>query len=129
MRARLVVKGFDRPVVDSVIDALSSLGLLNDRELAVSLKRYAAESKQLGFSGTRRFLRERGIPEEIIDETLQDIDETEGARKIVERKMRGHSGHPSRVVVRRLYGFLSRRGYAPETIRKALQQFHPEEGF
>ena len=120
MRDRMALKGFDEHAIAAVISRLFSQGFLDDRKLAVSLKRYAGETKHLGVGGTRRFLRERGIPGEIIDETLTALDEADLARKLIEKKMTALRQYPQEKILRRIYGLLSRRGYSAETIRKAL---------
>ena len=129
LRERLKRKGFDKQAIDAAISSLTSNGFLDDRKLASSLKRYAEESKHYGISGIRRFLRVRGIPGDIIDATVKDIDETEIARKIIEKKMRGMRGYAPEKTARRLYGILYRRGYSPETIIKALEHLAGKEDF
>lgn len=120
MRDRMALKGFDEHTIAAVIARLFSQGFLDDRRLAASLKRYAGETRHLGVGGTRQFLRQRGIPDEIIAETLTDIDEADLARKIIEKKMAVLRQYPQEKILRRLYGLLSRRGYSAETIRRAL---------
>jgi len=123
LRQRLILKGFDEHAVDSVITALTANGFLDDRKLAFALKRYAAESKHLGIWGTKNFLRDRGIPKEIIEEAMHDVDETEGAWKIAQKMMRSVSSLTAGKSARKIYGALYRRGYSPETIRKTLYKF------
>lgn len=130
MAERLRRKGFDASAVERVIDHLRSAGFLDDRKLASSLKRYAAESKHLSILGTKRLLAERGVPRDLIEGAIEDIDETEIARRLVEKKIAawrkhlppGESRRLSPEVIRKLYGFLSRRGYPSEMIRKTLEQ-------
>ncbi|MGD0883530.1 MAG: regulatory protein RecX [Thermodesulfovibrionales bacterium] len=129
LRERLKQKGFDKHDIDAAVGSLTSNGFLDDRKLASSLRRYAEESKHYGISGTRRFLRERGIPEDIIDVTVSDMDEIEVARKIVEKKMRTMGEDQPEKAARKLYGILYRRGYSFETIKKALEHFALREDF
>lgn len=135
MFRRLRMKGFDEPTIKWIIVRLKSSGLLDDRRLASSLKRYAEESKQLSISGTRRFLIERGVPADMIDEVAEDIDEMENAKKLVEKKLtvwrkRVPFHQPSQFtpdMFKKLYGMLYRRGFPSETIKKALEQFKLKE--
>lgn len=128
---RLRMKGFDGSVVDETISRLKSAGFLDDRRLAASLVRYAGESKHLSVAGTKRFLAERGVPRDIIEETVKELDEMEAAGRLVEKKIAamGKSGGEQRsdMIVKRLYGLLHRRGYPHETIRKVLEQFRYRE--
>ncbi len=128
---RLRLKGFGASAVDAVIRRLRSSGFLDDRKLASSLKRYAGESKHLSILGTRRFLAERGIPKDLIEETVEDIDETEIVKRLVEKRIAawGKLSSPGERrrftpdMIRRLYTFLARRGYPSETIKKTLERF------
>ena len=127
MRQRLILKGFDEHAIDAVITVLTANGFLDDRKLASSLRRYAAESRHLGIRGTKSFLRDRGIPREIIEEAMHDIDESQTAEKIVEKMMRFADSHSPEKTTRRIYNALYRRGYSSETIRKILDKFALKE--
>ncbi|MGD1076558.1 MAG: regulatory protein RecX [Thermodesulfovibrionales bacterium] len=129
LRQRLKQKGFDEHDIDSAIVSLTSNGFLDDRKLASALRRYAEESKHYGIAGTRRFLKDRGIPADIIDVTVNDMDETEVARKIIEKKMRSMVGDQPEKAARKLYGMLYRRGYSSETIKTALEHFELRNDF
>jgi len=129
LRQRLILKGFDELAVDTVMTRLTANGFLDDRKLAFSLKRYAEESKHLGIVGTKRFLRERGIPREIIDEAVDNVDETDAAHRVARKMMRSSSSYPPEKTMRRLYNALARKGFTAGTIRKTLGRFiRKEEG-
>ena len=129
------MKGFDDSSIGEVIDRLRSGGFLDDRRLATALKRYAKESKHLGLLGTKRFLAGRGVPRDVLEEATADIDESEMAKRLVERKIASWRITPSEgggmelpaAMVRRLYGLLARRGFLPETIRKTLRNIKYKE--
>jgi regulatory protein len=135
MMRRLRMKGFEEPVVENVIIRLKSSGLLDDRRLASSLTRYAEESRKLSTAGTRRFLMERGIPRDLINDVLAEMDETETARRLVEKRLtawekRSVSREPFRFtpeIARKLYGILYRNGYPSEVIKRTLRQFTCKE--
>ena len=135
MMKRLRMKGFEEPVIENIIIRLKSSGLLDDRKLASSLKRYAEESRRLSTAGTRRFLMERGIPGDLINDVLADMDETETARRLVEKKLtawgkRGLGNQPFHFtpeITRKLYGILYRNGYPSEVIKSTLKQFSYKE--
>lgn len=135
MVRRLRMKGFDEPDIHSALLILRENGFLDDRKLAASLKRYAEESKHLGTIGARRFLIGRGIPSDLSDEAVKDIDDVETARRFVEKKIAGWEkcgcsqkpASPDDSTLRKLYGMLSRRGYPPEAIRKILQELKNKE--
>lgn len=135
MVRRLRMKGFDEASISKAVIQLRESGFLDDRKLAASLKRYAEESKQLSITGTRRFLFQRGVPAEMINEVVGDIDELETAKKLVEKKIaawgkQGFSRKEPRLddaLIRKLYGILYRRGYPSEAIKKVLQHYTGKE--
>ncbi len=135
LAGRLRMKGFDDSAIVKVIERLRSGGFLDDRRLAGILKRYARESKHLGLLGTKRFLAERGVPRDLLEETTADIDESDLAKRLVERKIaswritppEGDNVELPAATVRRLYGLLARRGFLPETIRKTLRNIKCKE--
>jgi regulatory protein len=135
MMRRLRMKGFDEPEICSAMLRLKEAGFLDDRKLAASLKRYAEESKHLSMNCARRFLIERGIPRDISEEAVKDIDEFETARRLVERRIAGWEKRggiriplqSGRASLRKLYGILCRRGYPFETIRRVLGELKNKE--
>jgi regulatory protein len=132
---RLRLKGFDESAIGNAITQLKESGFLDDRKLAASLRRFAEESKQLSITGTRRFLLQRGVPLDMINEVVGDIDEIETARKLVEKKIaawrkQSLSGKGSQLdgaLIRKLYGILYRKGYPSEAINKVLQHYGDKE--
>lgn len=127
MIEKLSTKGFDENDIRKTVIYLKENDLLDDRKLASSLKRYAAESKHLGIQGTKRFLMERGVPIEIVNDTVRGIDESEIAVRLIEKKLKNLKKEPSDIKIKKLYGILLRRGYSYETIRKTLRQFQLTE--
>ncbi|GAB4423200.1 MAG: regulatory protein RecX [Thermodesulfovibrionales bacterium] len=136
---RLRTKGFDEDAIDKVISDLRSNGYLDDRKLASSLRRYAEESKYLSLLGTKRLLRERGIPAAVIDEALTGFDEPETAKRLVERKLRRMKkgdqknrqiflgeGADDNTSKRRLEGMLLRRGFSRDIIQEVIKSFRRE---
>ncbi len=128
-------KGFAESEISGAMLRLRETGFLDDRKLAAALKRYAEETKHLSINGTRRFLTGRGIPRDVSDEAVKDIDEVQTARRLVEKRISGWEKHGASserlrsevVMLRRLHGILYRRGYAPEAIRKVLGELINKE--
>ena len=81
------------------------------------------EVKLLGSFGARQYLRQMGIPEETSDEALVDYDELESARRLLDKKLRALKGQPLAVARRRLTGYLQRRGYKAETVRRTIKNY------
>jgi regulatory protein len=123
LRDRLKKKGFDEGTISDTILFLEKAGYLDDHALAENLKRQAITGKFLGYSGAKRLMLQRGVPRAIIDATL-DFDESvelENIQKLMDKKCRTMGHYSVAEKIRRLRGFLIRKGYSPGSIRKALK--------
>lgn len=124
---RLRMKGFGPAAVESTVEHLKKCGYLDDNALASSLKRRAEEVKLLGQRGAMMYLREMGIPKDIVEDALRDYDELASAFRLVENRRRAMEGLPREVARRRLSDQLRRRGYSAGTVRKALKSLEGKE--
>jgi len=129
LRDRLAKKGYEREDIDAAVAHLKEYGFLDDRALAENLKHQAMNGKLLGFAGTRRFMQQRGIPRDIIDEAMQYNEGTElvALGKLIDKKRRTVEQYPEPKRTRSLIGFLMRKGYSLHLIRKALNTSHGDE--
>ncbi|MBI4690409.1 MAG: RecX family transcriptional regulator [Nitrospirae bacterium] len=125
---RLRKKGFSEEIILNTITHLKDKGFIDDAELAETLKRTAEEVKLLGTYGVRSFLRHRGIPEEIIAGLYDSgSDEDSRAKKIVEKKLRTMGNFSDQERHKKIWLFLTRKGYSSDTIRNILKRFKMEE--
>ncbi len=122
MRDRLTKKGYQREDIEAVVLYLKEYGFLDDRALAENLKHQAMASKLLGFQGTRRFMQQRGLPRDIIDEVMGYDAGRELAtlKKLIDKKRRTVEKYPEPKRTRSLIGLLMRKGYSLQLIRKVL---------
>ena len=133
LRRRLVQKGEPAPLVDQAIERLTRIGLLDDAQFARSL----ARSKAVGQGASKRRVQQemfkRGVARDVADEAIAEVfdeeavDETENAEAAARKKLRTLNGVDAETRRRRLYGFLARRGYAPDAIRATLEKVLDEE--
>jgi regulatory protein len=132
LERRLVRKGEDPSYVRSAIERLLAAGLVDDAAFA----RQLARSKLLGAGhSTRRLQQElgkRGVAHDVADEAVNEVVEQEGvdqlslAETAARKKLRTLHDVDVATQRRRLYGFLARRGYEPDTIRRALESLGRE---
>jgi len=122
LRERLEKKGFSENHISITLRHLKESGYLDDHALALDLKRQAFDNKLLGHNSAKRFLLNRGVPDEIIDETLEYDEETETnkIKKLIEKKLRTTGNYPDKKKEKRLWDILARKGYSFSTIRNAL---------
>lgn len=126
LKTRLAGKGFSPAAIDSTLHRLTELNLVNDEQFA---RRFAEDRIRLGQKGkwrVRAELTRRGVGREQIEQALAEApDELAAARAAARRFCRRNQRLEPAVLRRRLYGFLARRGFSPDTINSVIDQ--PEE--
>jgi regulatory protein len=129
LRDRLRRKGFSQEEIGETVGYLRAVGFLDDRALAEDLKRQAMTNKLLGYDGVRRFMQQRGLPREVIDESLGYEEETElrNMQKLIEKKQKTIEKYAEPKRTKSLIGFLMRKGYHVGLIRKALKNTLTDE--
>jgi regulatory protein len=127
MRDALVAEGIETPeVIDDIVGTLRRQGYLDDRRLASQYVQYLAKRKPSGPHLVRRKLREAGVSEEILEEEIREAlspeQEREMAEELVRRKLATMKGMKTagqkerEQAVRRIHGFLSRRGFSERVV-------------
>ena len=115
----------DPAQAEAAADWLEGLGYLNDAEYARTVvKHYAA--KGYGVRKLRDELWKRGVPRELWDQALEEVqDPAEGMDAFIRRKLMGRT--PDRETLGKLSAALARRGYRWEDIRAALSRYGGDE--
>jgi regulatory protein len=124
-------RDLDEEVVLGEVARLEGVGLLNDRELAENLVRSKQERKGLGRGAVTSELRQRGLDASVVEEALADIDDDDEQSRADEwaRKRVGSlRGLDHATAERRLNGYLMRRGYRSDVVRRAIEQVLPRGG-
>jgi regulatory protein len=131
LRQRLTAKGFDDTDVDAALGRLRELRLIDDEEFARQWVEQRSGRKGLGAERLRRELGSKGIASEVIESVLADNsdDELERAKEIAAAHLRKFGDLPLPKQAARLFGFLSRRGFAPEVVDPAVRAVLPPEGW
>lgn len=118
LRGKLARRSDDEDQIQSVLERLLELRYLDDSQVA----RIEGQRRGVGAYRVRARLKQRGVDEELIAETLQARDpdeEVEQARALLERRWNSvlRGSNPKA----KAYGLLVRRGYGGEVIRRALE--------
>ena len=118
-------KEFDDAVVEAVVSDLVRLGYVDDRQFA---EQWASSRVRLRAFGRRRIeleLRNRGVDREIIEEALAAVfgaePELGTAMSAAEKKLNTMRSTDRETRRRRLAGFLERKGYSFEIIRRVVK--------
>ena len=126
LRERLARAGYLVETVDEVISRLEDLGYLNDQEFARELAR--SEARKYGPRRIYGDLRRAGIGEaaarEVVEEEFAGCSEHEAAREAAQRRYNTVEGSDAQV--RRVYGFLVRRGYSASICAEVAREYRRE---
>ena len=114
--------------MDEAISRLRELGLVDDAAFARTWvegrSRLSPRSRRL----LRRELQAKGIEGEAAREALVSLDDEDAALRAAERRADALRGLPYPEFRRRLGDFLRRRGFDPETVRRAAEWLWRDTG-
>ena len=133
LRSKLIDKEIDPHAVDSVIEHLEGLGLINDKTFAEAFVHDAIMKKPSGSNILRQRLRLKGINRAVIDDVLHErlSRETEvtlarkAASKQLIRLRGGRKELERQQQQKRMADFLMRRGFAWDTVSTVLKELFP----
>jgi len=100
----------------TALDRLTDVGLIDDAAFAAGWVRSRRSGRGLSGSAVARELRARGVDQQLVAEAVADVgpDEDEAsARELTRHRLRSMGGLPVDTRVRRLVGYLGRKGYPP----------------
>ncbi len=119
IRSALAGEGIENPaIVEDIVNTLHRQGYLDDRRLAEGFIRYTMQHRPAGPYLLRKKLRNLGVPEDIVESAVRDAFRDAGEREIaVELAARRFDPRQERTrAVRRIHGFLSRRGFTTAVV-------------
>ncbi len=124
LEQKLREREFDESVIREVLADLERLGYVNDRQFAGQWAAARLRLKGLGRRRIEQELRRKGVPQEILREAVAEAvppdEEREAAVKAAEKKLRTMLSVSSDVRMRRLAGFLERKGFSSEITRSII---------
>ena len=122
LQERLKKKGFPEKHIAATLKNLKQARYLDDHALALDLKRQAFNNKLLGHNRAKMFLLERGVPEDIVNETMAYDEEAEAQKiqRLIDKKLKTIGECPGDKERKKLWDFLLRKGFSYNTIRNAM---------
>ena len=111
IRQNLLKAKVEKEIIDAVLDKLRAGSLVNDSEFAHEWVENRIKFRPRGKRALSSELYQKGISNKIIEETLQDLDEEHLAFKLARKKMAKHKHLEKSAFQKKLYGYLSRRGF------------------
>ena len=138
LAAKLHERGFSEGVVAGVMEKCRQLGYLNDEEFARQRARELAVNRLLGDRRIVLDLREKGIPEALSRQAIEEVREEIGEEKAIEAilRRRGRAKAPDAMDEKekaRLMRSLLGKGFPTGLIFRKLQkaeeeEFHDDDG-
>lgn len=127
LEVALTAKDVPGDVAAAVLDRFETVGLVDDTAFADAWVQSRQTSRGLASRALRQELRRKGVDDDVITESLDQLDpdaELTAARRLVDRKVQSTRLLPSHVRFRRLTGLLARKGYpgglSVRVVREAL---------
>jgi regulatory protein len=121
-------KGEERTHVDWALERLKEQGLLDDGAFARSFARTKVVDGKQSRRRVQQDLARKGVSRSLSDEAIDTVFKEEAVdqhaivQEAARKKLRSLGGLEPAVQRRRLYGFLARRGYELDDIRRVLSE-------
>ena len=126
IRQKLRTKKIEPDIIDATVTDLQRVGLIDDEDFAARYCREQLHRSPVGPFKLQRDLMQRGIPRDVIDDTMRQVyaDHDQGALAAGLLRQRGFGLELRDDVKRqqRAYGLLARRGFDNDVIQDAMQQ-------
>jgi regulatory protein len=131
LAAVLAKRGVADEVADEVLERFTDVGLIDDAAFAQQWTASRQRSRGLATRAIGQELRRKGVDDEVVRETLAQVDPLEEeatARTLVDRKLRTMRGLAPEAKLRRLTGMLARKGYSAGVAYRVVKEALAEEG-
>lgn len=123
MREKLLAKELPEDAIESELDELSRVGLLDDDALARDLVERYGSRERLAHRAVEQKLRARKLPQGVIENALANLEsDAEGglAEDAARERLRKMGSLAPGVAKRRLYSYLQRKGFSSADITVAI---------
>lgn len=110
------------PVIETVIDRMVEHGYLDDRAFALYWIENREQFNPRGARALQYELRQKGIPQAIIQEVLAEYDMHDSAYRAAQDKVRRLRGSKVNDFRNKVGSFLARRGFGYDIVREVVDQ-------
>lgn len=126
VRRNLVEKDFDEGVIDAALGRLTQLGYLDDPAFARYWIQSRTQFKPLGSAALRFELRQKGVPDAVIQEAMDEVDDESGAYRAAASLFKRMRGTDRKTARQKLSTALARRGFRYDDIGQAITRLFEE---
>jgi len=124
VRNKLAARGFDPGTVSTVVERLTEVGLINDEEYAAAFLRTGLKLRPRSYRVLLSDLVKKGVSRDTagraVRESVELTPEVEVARRVMAKAARTYGRLPDGERRRKLFSFLARRGFSPDTISQLI---------
>ena len=127
VRKKLNDRGYEPELIEKIITEFINQDWLDDTQFATQWVESRIRFKPRGIALIRRELIQKGIAKEVITEVLAKYTDSEAEfdRALTAlKKKKNYTTEPDRIKrKRKIYAYLARRGFNPDTINQVMNQF------
>ena len=128
VRKNLEKHEISEAAIQPTLEKLQNAGLLNDHDFARTWVENRNTFRPRGRRALRMELRQKGLPESVIEATLEETTDEEALALTAARKhLRKLQGLDWMDFCKKMAGFLGRRGFPYEVVASATRQVWQEE--
>ncbi len=127
VRNHLIKRGADESIIQSVLERLQRSGLLNDQQFAQEWVENRNEYRPRSRRALVFELRQKGVSDEAIQAAVEELDEEELAYQAAQKKARQLKPMDWLEFKRKMYAFLSRRGFSYEIASPVVARLWQEQ--
>lgn len=113
-------------IIQAVIERLTRAGLLDDSNFAEYWVEQREQFKPRSARMLRYELKQKGVASHHIDAALQDLDETESARRLAAKRVHRYTHLAREEFWRKMVGYLQRRGFHYQIIKPIVEELWQE---
>ena len=121
--------GYEPAVIEAVLLRLTQDRYIDDTGYAARVARTRLRIDGLGRNRIRQDLRARGVPPDAAEgglaEALGEVPESEALDRVARRYWRNRTSDEPRQRLRKLWVFLTRRGFPSDLVRARLAELWP----
>ena len=122
VKDNLIKKKASPEIIEAVIARLKEYKFLDDLEFAQWFVKSRTSTKPKAGRIIKMELKQKGIDEETIGDLKLTVDDLDNAKKLVNKKMDKYEGLKRQELYEKLGGFLARRGFNWDIIKKAIDE-------
>lgn len=126
VRKHLEAKGYSESLIEEILERFQELGLLNDEKFAENWVENRKEFRPRSKRALRMELRLKGVPDETIDQAVEEVDDEDQAFQAGLKQARKYRDLEWLDFRKKMGDFLLRRGFSYSTIAPVIRRIWEE---